>query len=517
MKTHGKRADNSSNTGQKTKLHALRGILTRKGRIRRWGDDRSIWRDSSTKLLHLAVMIVTVFAFGPPASAVEDKTTIFVNVSVIDVERGITLPNMDVAVVGGRIETVGPSRRVEPPEGSIVVKADGKFLIPGLWDMHVHHDFKWTGPLDLALANGITGVRDMNSSSFVLEWRDEIRSGKRRGPRIKGSGKFLDAKMFGQTTNRRTADTLNEGRELVRERKAAGADFIKVYSGLDPEVYRAIVAEASHQGLPVVGHCPDLISAFEASLLGQRSIEHLTGVALASSANETTLRQQLVASFRTSYGYDISASLPITIAAIDSLDPTRQESLFSSFRSNGTWHVPTLIMYRPIRASAEGDPRLKYVHPEDVVLWRHIRARDQLSEFRHKAFSNGIMTVRAMHKAGVRLLAGTDAGGSNGIDVFHGFSLAEELELFVECGLSPAEALRTATLHPALFFREGKTAGTVAPGKRADLVLLDANPLDSIRSVRSVSGVMADGRWFPKSALDELLSNVKPPPGKNRR
>lgn len=154
---------------------------------------------------------------------------------------------------------------------------------------------------------------------------------------------------------------------------------------------------------------------------------------------------------------------------------------------------------------------MKYVHPEDLVLWRHIRAKDQLGEFRNKSFSYAIATVRAMNKAGVALLAGTDAGGSNGIDVFHGFSVADELELFVECGLSPAEALRTATLNPALFFEEAETSGTVAPGKRADLVLLDADPLTSIGNVRRIVATMANGTLFSRKDLDTLLANARPP------
>lgn len=457
------------------------------------------------------LLIIVGTAFNQARSAENSGTTVFLDVTIVDVERGVTVPNRTVTVVGQNIRSVLPADHSVTPPNSTVVQGSGKFLIPGLWDMHVHHDFRWTGPLDLALANGVTGVRDMNSAAFVIEWRDEIRSGKRRGPQIRAAGKFLDAPMRGQTTNRKTASTPDEGRELVKERKAAGADFIKVYSGLDPEVYRAILAEAARQKLPVVGHCPDLVSAFEASQLGQKSIEHLTGVAMASSPRELTLRQQLAASYRTSRGYDIFSSLPTIMASMESLDSQKQASLFSAFKMHGTWHVPTLVMYRPIRATAEGDARMKYVHPEDLVLWRHIRAKDQLGEFRNKSFSYAIATVRAMNKAGVALLAGTDAGGSNGIDVFHGFSVADELELFVECGLSPAEALRTATLNPALFFEEAETSGTVAPGKRADLVLLDADPLTSIGNVRRIVATMANGTLFSRKDLDTLLANARPP------
>jgi imidazolonepropionase-like amidohydrolase len=419
------------------------------------------------------------------------------------------LPGRAVVVSGPTITAVVAAEGFQPPPGATVVAAEGKYLIPGLWDMHVHHEFPWPGLLELALANGVTGVRDLNSEPFVLAWREEIRAGKRLGPRIVASGKRLDARLNGQPPRTVSADTPDEGRNLVRARRTEGADLIKVYSGLSPEVYRAIVAEAKAQNLPVAGHCPERVSAFDASRLGQRSIEHLTGVAVSCSRGEVALREQLAAAFTGPNGYDIDATFPVIETAMATPDEQKQAALFAEFKKNRTWQVPTLVVQRPLPPpGAAPDPRLKYTHWAVAQLWERIRANDKHGKFRERSSAYARATVRAMHQAGVPLLAGTDAGGAINVGIVPGFSLADELELLVECGLAPADALRTATLNPALYLGEEATAGTVAEGKRADLVLLDADPLAAIGNVRKITGVMAHGRWLPRPELDKLLDGV---------
>ena len=154
------------------------------------------------------------------------------------------------------------------------------------------------------------------------------------------------------------------------------------------------------------------------------------------------------------------------------------------------------------------DPRLKYTHWAIAQLWEHIQANDKFAKIRESQTLYARKIVRAMHKAGVPLLAGTDAGGATNAFVYPGFSLADELELLIECGLTPADALRTATLNPALYLGEQKTCGTIADGKHADLVLLDADPLTDIGNVRKIAGVMANGRWLPRTELDKMMAGV---------
>jgi hypothetical protein len=187
----------------------------------------------------------------------------------------------------------------------------------------------------------------------------------------------------------------------------------------------------------------------------------------------------------------------------------QQAALFAAFKKNRTWQVPTLVAQRPLPGpKAPRDPRLKCTHWALVQFWEPVRAGDKHGKVRQSTGAYARATVRAMHRAGVRLLAGTDAGGPNKVHVFPGFSLADELELLVGCGLTPADALRTATLNPALSFGEEAAAGTVAEGKRADLVLLDADPLAAIGNERRIAGVMAQGRWLPRPALDNLLDGA---------
>jgi imidazolonepropionase-like amidohydrolase len=457
---------------------------------------------------HLTAGLLLLFAQFHQGAAAEPEILVFERVTVVDVATGKNIPGQTVVVTGAKISAVVAAEGFKPPDGAKVVPAAGKYLIPGLWDMHVHHTFPWPPLLDLALANGVTGVRDMNSEPFLLGWREEIKAGKRRGPRIVAAGPYLDARLNGQPPNRISVDTPEQAREVVRARKKAGVDFIKVYSGLSPEVHRAVLEEAKAQGFFVAGHCPVRVSAFDAARLGQRSLEHLDGIELTCSQDEAVLRKRLEVTFANPHGYDVEDLLQISLAAMAAPDAKKQTALFAAFKEYRTWQTPTLVTQRPFPPKGAPDERLKYMHPAIVQLWERIQTHAPHEQYRkaRTAYSRNI--VRAMHQAGVPLLAGTDAGGPMNVRVFPGFSLADELELLVECGLTPADALRTATLNPAQYLGEEKTAGTVAPGKWADLVLLDADPLEAIGNVRKISGVMAQGRWLDRAALDQILATI---------
>jgi imidazolonepropionase-like amidohydrolase len=440
------------------------------------------------------------------------KPVVFSDVTVIDVESGRLLPNRSVLVVGAKITAVAPTKDFKAPDGSIIVPAAGKYLIPGMWDMHVHIESPMPWLLDLYLANGVTGVRDMNSESFLLDWRDDIRSGKQLGPRILVSGKYLDASRSDQPPTRPTANTPEQGRELVRQRKKQRIDFIKVYSGLQPDVYRAIMDEAKLQGLPVAGHCPEMVSARDASTLGQRSIEHVTGIALTTSRLEDALRKDLRDAFPDpKAGYDWEVMHKVTASAMETPDEKKQAELFALLKKNRTWQVPTLLVQKPSPPPKEKegpDPRLKYMHPALTQLWDRIRADPKYQAVRKGQFKYAKSVVRAMHRAGVPILAGTDCGSFLSVNLYPGFSLADELEMLVDCGLKADDALRTATLNPALYLSEERTFGTIAVGKSADLVLLDADPLADIGNVRKIAGVTTHGKWLSRSDLDKMLTDV---------
>lgn len=450
-----------------------------------------------------------IFALAA-ANAGRAEPVAFVDVSVVDVEQGTIVPHQAVVIDEGRISAVVDAQGFTPAVGTSVVQGEGKFLIPGLWDMHIHILGPFPGAMELYLANGVTGVRDLNTEDFLLRWRDEIRDGKRLGPRIVASGKYLEARMNGQPPDRVTADTPEEARKLVRARKAAGVDLIKVYSGLSEEVHAAVIDEANQLGLPVAGHCPERVSAFTAARLGQRSIEHMSGIAISCARDEDELRGELLKAFSGPHGYDIEDAQRVVTIAATQQDVEKQAKLFAELKSHSTWQTPTLATMRTMPTAEESakspDPRMKYVHPAFAPLWTMLQSRDDLRKVRDEQYQFARRMVTAMHEADVPFLVGTDSGGAMNAFVFPGFAVADEMELLVDCGLSPAEALRAATLNPAKYLNEEKSSGTVAADKRADLVLIEANPLEDIGAVRKVVGVMAAGKWLPREELDRMLA-----------
>jgi imidazolonepropionase-like amidohydrolase len=460
----------------------------------------------SASLLRWALVVALV---TPCAARADDPPPVaFVGVTVIDVAAGKPVPGQTVVVVDGKIAATGPAGTVRVPAGATEVKADGKFLIPGLWDMHTHiADETYC---QLFLANGVTGVREMHAffPAMILGLRDEIKAGKRLGPRVAAAGALVDGPqpVWPGTIKATTPD---EGRAAVRKLKEMKADFVKVYSSLTPDVYRAIVDEAKKQGLPVAGHCPELVPVTEASDAGQRSVEHLMGVSVACARDEAELRKQLAAAIEGKEKLDMPALARVWQKADEAYDPDKARALYAKFVRNQTWVCPTTVVFRNtagLAPEAERDAHIKYMPPIIKGMWKQMGAAADRQAALKGGYEGRLKIVREMHKAGVPLLAGTDCSNPH---TYAGFSLPTELELFVECGLTPAEALRTATLNPAKFFGEEKTAGTVEAGKRADLVLLDADPLEKVGNVRKVAGVVANGRYLPAAELRKMLGEVE--------
>jgi imidazolonepropionase-like amidohydrolase len=408
------------------------------------------------------------------------------------------------------------------PENAHVVDATGKFLIPGLWDMHIH-------PLDekdyLALftANGVTGVRVMRGEPVHHKWLQEISAGKLIGPRMVISSPFIDGPdpLFSGSI---IVSNEDEGRRAVRKVKKEGADLVKVFNDIPPDAYFAIAHEAKKQGIPFVGHVPYVVSAAEASDAGQQSIEHCYFVLLAcSSRSEEELKKELKETLVTRPG-----SLPHMRARIKQLaDITysgkKAAELFARFVKNGTWVCPTLMLYLSVSFRDEkdlaNDTRLKYMPlsikdswKNDVdVAWATGEGR---ADFR-KLCENHLAIVGAMRDAGVGLLAGMDTTGV--AYCFPGFGLHDELALFVQAGLSPMQALQTATYNAAKCLGKLDSMGTIEQGKVADLVLLDANPLQDIRNTQKIAAVVVGGKIFDKLALQKMLAQVESTAKKSKK
>jgi imidazolonepropionase-like amidohydrolase len=402
---------------------------------------------------------------------------------------GAPLLNASVVIEGARISSInGPV-----PEAAKVIDGKGKWLIPGLIDMHVHvptdGNFNRSYPTRTAavftstqdvmtpfVANGVTTIFELISQPGHFGQRNEILRGDVVGPRM------ALAAMINGGNDGRTANTPSDGRQSVRLAKAEGYEFIKVYSQLSVETYKAIVDEAQIQGMKVIGHIPD---AFR----GKTQEALVPNFSMVAHAEEFG-KQAKVFSESEAQGFARLA------------------------KKNGTWLSPTLIVMESMAGQARSLdglralPSLQYVHPLLQNKWLTANKHNQGSTPERVAHLEKMgafnkLLVKAFKKEGVPLVAGTDAGSSG---VVWGFSLHDELRLLVEAGLTPGEALSTATRLPATWLGIDKVVGTVETGKYADLILLDANPLIDIGNTRKISGVFINGRWLDSEEIAGMLS-----------
>ena len=425
---------------------------------------------------------------------------------MVNIENAEVSPGQTVLIRGSRIVAVSAGRTALPP-GTKVVSAAGGFLIPGLWDMHIHSAAAADQELPAMLAFGLTGVRNMHTTAdtalqLVTAIKRQLVAGTLVGPRFIANGAVVDGPRPAQQGSVRIP-TAADAAPIVDSLAAGGADFIKVYNLLPRESYFALMEVAKQRGMPVVGHVPVTVRAEEAAAAGQRSIEHLDGLDFACSTREDSIRAEFLARFSREAWKRRGDQLTASWSA------ERCAPAIAAFARHGTWQVPTLAV---AWAEAFGDSILLDAEAMTVVRasvaawWREIAADtthgpDPSAPAR---LDQAIAAVRLLHAAGVPILAGTDVGNPF---VIPGWSLHHELELLVGAGLTPLAALQAATLNPARFLDATDSMGTVAPGKLADLVLLEANPLTDIRNSRRIRGVMINGRYYDRAALDTLLAH----------
>ncbi|MFY9553352.1 MAG: amidohydrolase family protein [Blastocatellia bacterium] len=467
-------------------------------------------------------LLLSLLGAAVPISLRQPAPTVLaiIHVTVIDVTGAgeEAAPDQTVIIKSDRISSIGKTGEVPIPKGATTVDATGKFLIPGLWDMHVHTLQEGRPEIffPLFIASGVTGVRDMGSPlgdfKGITSLRERIGGGKLLGPRIIAAGPIVDgpSPMFPELSIAVAGET--EARQVVNDLKSVGADFIKVYSLLNRDAYFAVADEAKRRDIPFAGHVPESVSAAEASNAGQRSIEHLSGVRLACSTSETELRTELLEARATSDASLLYRALRhVYTKSTETYNEEKAEALFARFVENETWQVPTLVVARflaklnkstnPAQTAAEAslkltsdrenDPRLKGLTTDDLA---------PLSE----SAQNASDLVGAMRRAGVKFMAGTDAPNPF---VIPGRSLHDELALLVQAGFTPMEALQSATRNPAIYLGKLDTLGTIEEGKVADLVLLDANPLGDITNTRKIWAVIIGGKIVPKTWLEEVSPN----------
>lgn len=414
------------------------------------------------------------------------------DVNVIEVVSGRTIEGAAVVVSGDRIRSVSSPPAVER-DCEVTVDGAGKFLIPGLWDMHVHGSRR-ANHWPLYIANGVTGVREMFGSN-------EASASAAVAPHRYSAGPIVDGPP-GVWAGSQLAANAEDARRIVAEQHDAGADFIKVYSLLGADAYAAIFDEAAKRGLPVAGHVPESSSAREAAAYGQRSIEHLEDIAVSCASSEAELRARPAASF-----------VDVVVRQRDAyrtFEAAKCRQLAGVFRENDTWMVPTLsVMYG---SSAEVDlatveERATYFD-EDTLRWivPPEKPPAEALELFQQTFEDSVELTGFLYRERVPILAGTDVMNPH---TFPGFSIHDELELLVRAGLTPLDALRSATLNPAVFLGRDGELGSIEAGKLADLVLLDADPLADIGNTTRIRAVVRGGEYFSRERLDELLLSAQ--------
>lgn len=482
----------------------------------------------------LAVALAALLNWPLPAMPRPGVTGDFLvrNVAIVDVLNGGILPGRDVVVRGGRIDSIGTSDPASGHTGLVVVDGTGKFLVPGLWDMHVHSlriSPQYNHPL--FIANGVTGVREMWGcaglpDSFVAcredieRWREGLRDHSHLAPRyiqrssyaINGEGGVpADAPAFFRARN------ADEARALVAHHADAGVDLLKTYTNLSAAAYEALAAEAPKHGLLLAGHLPVRVPLEKALATGQHSIEHPRIFLLEcyrGAAEFRALPDPMAA-----YTREMQARF------IDEHDPRRCAELMAAMAASDTWWTPTLQVLRMSALAGNRefreDPRRRYIpfliragiwEPDadrSAEKANDESGRDVQAELYRLALDN----VRQAHAAGVRIVAGTDAGDTY---VFPGFAIHDELAELVRAGLTPTDALRSATIDAALFSGKGRDYGSIEVGKVADMIVLDANPLTDIRNTGEISGLFFNGQYLDRAALEELLAFAEQQAGSAR-
>lgn len=479
------------------------------------------WRSSLSRLvaLLLASCAPQLAAQLPPAGPVA-----LVGVTVIDTRTGERRPDATVITDGATIRVVGPRRATPVPLGVKVVEGRGRFVVPGLWDMHVHlTTFPVNGGrgpqalaqngsyfLPLLVAAGVVGVRDMSGDLALLaRWREEIRTGVRLGPRLVVTGRKLggaEPVVPGAPagTSHRAAD-LERSVALLGD---GGADFVKV-EGLDLGALGLVVAAARKRGLQVVGHLTPAVTLDEAISTGMRGIEHLHGaLAACSSVEDRVVRAHRR---RTGAWSRLVESVADREAAgradlqlvMDHQDDAACARIAGRLRKEQVWLTPTLVGLAAIQGvAAEPAPQVRALLPEAITRRNVPRVA---ADFERRLFAAQLGVIARLDRSGAPILAGTDLPGTGRVP---GLSLIDELRLMVRSGMSPLRALQATTLEPAAFLGQAP-AGAVTLGAPADLLLLDRDPLLDIGNLDRPAGVLLAGRWLDRGELDRLLDDAR--------
>lgn len=439
------------------------------------------------------------------------------NVNVIDIETANIFSGQDVLIKGNRIANILHHSQRDIESGT-VINGTNQYLIPGLWDMHEHMmREKWyTSQMPLLRANGITGFREMwGDLEIANSVRSEIKNGRLPYFRFVASGHIVDGKKpFWRGSI--PVGTRDRAMQVVDSLVRAKADFIKVYSFLAPDVFYAIAKRCEEKKITFVGHVPHTVWLTDASKAGMASMEHLYGFLMAAcseSDSAMALMQRSVTAFENGDKDERKNALLLFHSLVLShFSEAKMRSIAQTLRENNTYVVPTLVTLRgeyfTNDTSVTNDSRLKYMSEETLTYWKETTENDLKNnteidwQNKRKRWQVELEIMKILISENVPIMAGTDADNPY---AFPGFSLHDEMALYVECGMTPVEALRAATIVPIKFLNMTDSLGTIKKGKLADLVLLSANPLEDIKNTTKINAVIANGRLYSRSYIDSIL------------
>ena len=445
----------------------------------------------------LAALVVGCSPSDAGGPAVPGEPTAFVGVTVVPMDSERVIPDQTVVVDNGRILTIGDAEQVPVPRGAQHIDGAGLYLMPGLADMHGH--LPKTSPPDettedvlfLYVANGVTTVRGMDGHPSQIELRERVQNGQLVGPQL-----FLASPEF----NGENTHTMDDAERRVREYQAAGFDLLKVHEGLSAGIYDVIAATANEVGIPFAGHVSDSVGLFHTLEAGQATIDHLDNYVEALVPND---------------GASVVETLFGVEQLLDRVDEDRVELVVEATREAGTGVVPTMVVWenwlyatRPSAELLDEWTEVQYMPPATVQQWAQavdrrleeadLEARRELAGLRRRL-------LLALHGGGVAVLLGTD---SPQVFSVPGFAIHREMAFYVDAGLSPYDVLESGTRAVAEHFGAAGDFGTVEVGKRADLLLLKGNPLESVGNVARRAGVMAGGRWLSEDEIQRRLAEI---------
>lgn len=478
-------------------------------------------------LIHLFILSILTLSACQPSEVIFEDALCIENISIIDHEEGLK-ENQTIIIKAGKIYQVTPSQELHLSKKNTIIDGTGKFMIPGLWDAHVHFSYiEELAPrmLDLFLVFGVTSVRDTGGRfDFVKKWKEQSLANPTNAPRVMIAGPLLDGlpNVYDGSDSGHPAlsvglKSVEDVKDKVNELDSLGVDFLKAYEMLSPDQFAMLIKQGREKGLKVTGHVPLSMDVISASNAGLNSMEHLRNLELSCASNANALllqRQKLLVSGKVELGGVLRSKIHLDQrrVAIENFDEEKAKEVLKVLAKNETWQIPTLTLNTGFTKryflTPDWQDSFNYLSDSIKLEWKE-RA-ESFSEYKISPFNIQYsewmldMTGR-IHDSGIEIMAGTDC------PIFFltpGRSLHQELAMLVEAGLSPLEAIKAATINPAKYFNLQNELGAIKIDQWADLVILNANPLEDINNTKRINAVVKQGKYFDRNSLDQILERL---------